>query len=115
MKPTLLFLAAFLILGTPLSPAQTAAPIAKPEFRHNVGGVVTLTCATPGAAIWFTTDDSYPYPGTKDDGYADSTSQLYSDPITLALDTPTLIRAASYQDGYIGSSIERFTITITNP
>jgi len=75
---------------------------------------VQLATATGGAAIWFTTDDSFPYPGTKDDGYTNSTSQLYTGPIALTLNQPQTIRAASYLAGYIASSIERFTITITN-
>ena len=75
---------------------------------------LALSCATPGAAIWFTIDDSFPYPGTRDDGFAASTSQLYSGPFNVALNTPQTVRAAAYQPGYIGSSIERFTVVITS-
>jgi hypothetical protein len=77
---------------------------------------LTLATNTLGAAIWFTTDDSFPFPGTADDGYEGSTSQLYSAPINTLLNTPVVIRAAAYNNaaGFIASSIERFTINITN-
>jgi hypothetical protein len=68
---------------------------------------VALATATPGAAIWFTTDDSYPYPGTKDDGFECSTSQLYTGPITVD-PTQWVIRACAFLPGYIDSSLERF-------
>jgi hypothetical protein len=71
------------------------------------GPQVTLASATPGAAIWFTTDDSFPFPGTADDGYACSTAQLYTGPITIN-PASFVIRACAYQAGYIASSIERF-------
>ena len=76
---------------------------------------VAITCATPGAQIWYTTDDSPPYPGTKDDGYESSTATLYSGPLNITLNTPLIVRACAYRNdaGYIASSIERFTITMT--
>lgn len=67
---------------------------------------VILATATAGAAIWFTTDDSFPYPG--DAGkFPGSTSQLYIGPITIDPGN-FVIRACASQAGYIDSSIERF-------
>ncbi len=68
---------------------------------------VTLATATPSAAIWFTTDDSFPFPGKAADGYEGSTSQLYTGPITVD-PASFVIRACASQAGYIDSSIERF-------
>lgn len=74
----------------------------------------SLATNTPGAEIWYTTDDSFPYPGTKDDGFADSTSQKYTDPIPVASGQTITIRAIAHQNNYIDSSIERFDIINPN-
>ena len=70
----------------------------------------TMTCATAGAAIWFTTDDSFPYDGDAS-VYPGSTSQLYSGagPCT----NPTTVRSAAYVDGSIASGVNRATIIIS--
>ncbi|MDR3459551.1 MAG: chitobiase/beta-hexosaminidase C-terminal domain-containing protein [Verrucomicrobiae bacterium] len=78
---------------------------------------IQITTATPGAAVWYTTDDTFPYPGTKDDGYEGSTSQLYAAPLAFTLNVPQTIRAAAYGPSgtdYISSSIERAVITLTS-
>lgn len=74
---------------------------------------VAITTATPGGQIWFTTDDSFPYAGDKD-VFPESTSQLYCGPITVQMQPPTVIRAMVVREGFIGSSIERFTASVTS-
>lgn len=71
----------------------------------------SLSCATPGAAIWFTIDDSFPYCGDKDT-YPNSTAQLYSGPVNLAAGA-TVVRAAAYLDGSIASGVNRATLIVT--
>lgn len=60
MKPILLSLAALFALGLSPCLAQTASPIAKPAIQRDANGVVTLTCATPGAHIRYLLDGSDP-------------------------------------------------------
>jgi len=74
---------------------------------------VALATGTGGAAIWYTTDDSYPYPGDQN-SFPDSTSQQYGAPIAVQADTPLIIRACSYLDGYVASSIARWTVIISD-
>jgi hypothetical protein len=74
---------------------------------------VALATGTAGASIWFTTDDSFPYPGDAS-LFPGSTSQLYSAPINGVLNTPQTIRACAYLPPYIASSIERFTVILTS-
>jgi len=68
---------------------------------------VILACATPGAVIWYTTDDSYPVNGTADT-FPGSTAQQYAGPITIPPDGFT-VRACAYLDGdnVIASGINR--------
>jgi hypothetical protein len=82
--------------------AAAGAPSA-PQF--------TISCPTLGAAIWFTTDDSFPFNGDKDT-YPNSTAQLYSGPVNLAAGA-TVVRAAAYLDGSIASGVNRATLFVT--
>lgn len=74
---------------------------------------VALASATDGAQVWFTTDDSFPYPGDKT-AFPASTSQQFTAPIPVALNTPITIRACAYLAGRIASSVERFTVVLTS-
>ena len=66
---------------TPHGPGTIApAPTVEP------GGSLTLACATAGAAIYYTTDGSYPTP---------TNGVLYDGPVT-GLPTGTTVRAAAY-------------------
>jgi len=81
---------------------------------------VALASNTAGAQIWFTTDDSFPYPGDQQ-VFPGSTSQQYQGPIAAQLNTPIILRACTYLNkftgnatDYIASSVERFTVTLTS-
>jgi hypothetical protein len=78
-----------------------------PAFGGDGTSELTITSPTVGAQIWFTLDDTYPYPGGADD-YPGSTAQLYSGPI--ALTEPVIVRACGYLDGSVASGINRATI-----
>lgn len=74
-----------------------------------------LTCGTPGADIWYTTDDSFPFPGDAS-AYPGSTATLYSAAVSFS--GSVLVRAAAYLDGQIASGIARATLVVipnTNP
>jgi len=60
MKPMLLAVTALLLLSSPFSPAQSAAPLAKPVIQRDAKGIVTLACATPGAHIRYSLDGTDP-------------------------------------------------------
>lgn len=62
---------------------------------------LTLTCATAGASIYYTTDGSYPEP---------ENGTLYSAPFAMP-DTGTLVRAAAYKTGLNPGDCLEFTIT----
>jgi len=76
-------------------------------FTASPPSSIVMSCPTPGAAIWFTTDDSFPYPGTTDD-FPGSTSQLYSS--AVAVETGQVIRAGAFVENQIPSGINRITI-----
>ena len=84
-------------------PAIGQVPGNPPQF--------TLTCATPGADIWYTLDDSYPWPGTKDDGFAASKSVKYCGPVALPA-AASILRACAYvfAEGYVASGVIRSTL-----
>jgi hypothetical protein len=71
-----------------------------PRFEV-VGNQLVMTCATEGATIWFTTDDSYPAPQT--DGADD-----YTSPIDLT--EGMIVRACAYQDGKVASQVARVVV-----
>ena len=84
--------------------------IQMPQFAGEGTSQLSITCATPGAQIWFTLDDSFPYPGDEN-AFPGSTAQLYMDPIPIT--GPVIVRARAYLDGLtnIASWTNRATIT----
>ena len=75
-------------------------PVEKPaDVAASISGTdATLTCATSGAAIWFTADGSYPAPDNEE-------ATQYSAPFTVELGT--WIRAAAYKTGlHAGNATE---------
>jgi hypothetical protein len=89
-------------------PADTVTQVALPGFAIVPGNPQTLaiSCATAGAAIWFTTDDSYPVPTTID---ANSTATQYGGPLPIP-DAGFLVRAVAFAPGMIQSSPLRANI-----
>jgi hypothetical protein len=66
-----------------------------------------LASGTPGAAIWYTTDDSFPFNGDKT-VYPQSTATLYTGPVNIP-QGGCWLRARAYVDGetYIASGVQR--------
>lgn len=61
---------------------------------------ISISSATPGAAIYFTTDGSEPSPDN--DG-----AQLYTEPVVVA--QSTVLRAAAFRDGYLPTDVDTQT------
>lgn len=76
-------------------PAAVAAPVITRD-----GDTVTITCATEGADIYFSIDGSFPYSTASYDGPQDVSSLLAG----------TLLRAAAYKDGLLGSSVRQLVL-----
>lgn len=73
-----------------------------PSFALSSGAsLIALNCATSGAAIYYTTDGTYPTP---------ENGTLYSAPFTEP-DDGTLVRAAAYKAGLNPGDCLEFTIT----
>ena len=70
---------------------------------------VQIASATDGAAIWFTTDGSYPRPVVPGDEEKNS-SQLYAGPIAIPAGGFT-VRACAYIEGMVASAIPIAEIT----
>lgn len=65
------------------------------------GSSFSITCPTAGAAIYYTTDDSYPRPGN---------GTLYSAPVAVAAGGVT-VRACAYASGCVASWVSRLVIS----
>lgn len=83
-----------------------------PVTITNNSGTVTLACATSGAAIYFTTDGSFPdaaatHPITGD--AINPASTLYTAP--FAVNVGDVVRAAAYLAGYNAGQIAQTTIS----
>jgi hypothetical protein len=79
------------------TPQFAAYPDSTPKFQ--------MTCATAGAAVWWSSDDSFPAPGR-------AGSALYAAPIGIPAAGIT-VRAAAYKTGMVGSQVNRALIEVT--
>lgn len=80
---------------------KLATPIATPAAGTVASGTdITLTCAHPGAAIYYTTDDSTP----------DATDTLYSTPIDIS--AATTIKAIAILSGFTSSDVLTAAYTV---
>jgi len=77
--------------GVPTAPSQVAAPVFSPASGGNVPVNVTISCATPGAAIYYTLDGSLPT----------QASTLYSNAVYLP--SASTIRAVAFTNGWTPS------------
>ncbi len=77
--------------GVPTPPPQVAAPIFSPASGSNVPVSVTISCATTGAAIYYTLDGSLPT----------QASTLYTGAVYLA--SASTIRAVCFTNGWTPS------------
>ncbi len=84
-------------LAPPLKCLVPKIALSSPTTPTNV----TLTCATPGAAIWYTTDDSYPSPENDE-------AEEYTAPFALA--SAANLRAAASKTGLEQSDVAQLRI-----
>jgi hypothetical protein len=85
---------------------ETLVQVSTPQYEAFSGDgspQVIITCATAGAEIWYTTDDTVPVPHT--DG-----TKLYVDPIDIPAEG-FVLRARAFQAGMIASQVARETAT----
>jgi hypothetical protein len=95
-------------------PQEQITVVQPPTYSSDANGKLLIACATVGAEIWFTTDDSYPYPGDAD-SFPGSTSQPYTGPVTMT-SPQTIVRACAYlptSTDAIASWVNRQTIIAT--
>lgn len=88
------------------APTAVATPVFTPGSGNYTNPVnVTITCATPGANIYYTTDGSEPT----------SLSQLYTVPVTIAQTTTLKARAFAFglDPSNIISALYSFPVTVT--
>lgn len=84
--------------------------VANPVFSLPAGtyaGIqsLTITCATPGAVVWYSTNGTVPVPGT-------SISKIYTGPISIA--QSMTVRAVGVLSGFVTSGTTAANYTITN-
>jgi uncharacterized protein (TIGR02145 family) len=96
-------------VGTAVYTITNPAIVATPVFSPLPGACgnpcpVTITCTTPGAAIWYTTTGNTPDP-------ASPISRLYSTPVSLT--TTTTLKAKAFLTGYLSSATATGIFTIT--
>jgi hypothetical protein len=81
------------------SPVRVAAP----TIAVGTGPVtVTLSCTTSGAAIYYTTDESFPWSGN-------TTATLYAAPVTVTASCN--FRACAHKAGSISSDVAWAVVT----
>jgi lysophospholipase L1-like esterase len=84
--------------------SQVAAPtFSPPGGTYSSVQTVTISCATSGASVRYTTDGSTPTP---------TNGTLYSGPITVS--TTITLKAIAYKAGYLDSPVTTAVYTITN-
>ena len=86
---------------------EPLAQVASLAFAQ-VGNQVAISCATAGAAIWYTVDQSFPAPPS---AVPNSTAQLYSGPIAIPPEG-IIIRAFAFVAGMIASQVEWANIEV---
>jgi hypothetical protein len=67
------------------------------------GGTLTLTCATAGAAVYYSKNGAFPGPSNTAAG-----AVLYAAP--FAVSVGDVVRAAAFKTGMVGSPVTRFTV-----
>ncbi len=97
----------FLTRECDTEPLEQVSP---PQIALDGNGNFTIACATDGATIYYTTDDSLPVPlavmpGTN----SESTAVLYAEPVPIPAGG-CIVRAAAFKSGLIGSTISRAEI-----
>ena len=84
------------------TPTKVATPDITPPTGSYVGGqLVTITCATPGSSIYFTTNGQTPNPGVK-----------YIGPFTR-IDPFVQVKSIGRADGYADSPVKVSNLTIS--
>jgi hypothetical protein len=96
-------------VGTAVYTITNPAVVATPVFSPLPGACgnpcpVTISCATPGAAIWYTTTGNTPDP-------ASPISRLYSTPVLLT--ATRTVKAKAFLTGYLSSATASGIFTIT--
>ena len=82
------------VIVDPAAPDTVAKPVITPATDlYYEPQTVTITCATEGAVIRYTTDGSVPT----------ETSTIYSAPFTVSTTTP--VRARAWKDGWVMSAV----------
>lgn len=89
--------------------SQGVDPLVQAGFPQaaQAGAQITLSSSTPDAAIYYTTDQTWP-------GQGSATALLYSVPFTLA-DGDHIIRACAYKEGLSPSNDLWAEINVTTP
>ncbi|HXO36257.1 MAG TPA: chitobiase/beta-hexosaminidase C-terminal domain-containing protein, partial [Candidatus Acidoferrales bacterium] len=91
------------VFGLLTDESQAAAPVFSPVAGSYAAGFqVTITSATPGASIFYTTDGSTPTSG----------STPYSGPVTVG--TTTTFNAIAVSAGFVQSTVSTAAYTIQN-
>lgn len=79
--------------------------VADPQISQDVAGVITLSCFTPDALIYWTIDGSYPAPGN-------DAATLYTEPFELppGTDLPVIMRLVATKADMIPSNSMAYDI-----
>jgi hypothetical protein len=92
----------FEVRGGVAAVAKVARPTISPAEGGAAPQTVTLACATAGAAIWYTTDESLPTPGN-------ASATQYSAPFSVA--AAATLRVAAYKSALLPSDVTQAVFT----
>lgn len=80
---------------------QNFFKVIEPMFAlDNVRGILTITCDTPDATIYYTLDGTYPYTSSAN---PNAGAVVYTGPITL--EGEVLVRTAAFKESYLPSNV----------
>ena len=102
---------AVITVNTAASPTPTPGPqVSQVTFGSTIGQAVTMSSATAGATIFYTTDNTNP---THNGTTATGTTHRYTGPVTVGKCSEEFFKASAYKSGMTDAVITSYDADYT--